>query len=477
MLRVGLEPNCILGCVSDLCIDRHLILKPPMKKYHSNIIAGILIFITLFINLAESLYGTSLRYIFTSIFVYYLATSLIINGFTLTKNSLGYIFFIALYVFSFYMFGSGNNLIIHLLTICIGVALFYNSLLALNYDVIKIWKFVKIIWCVIYLTLAIELIFVILGYQDLLSDTFPEFKRTLGFPAYRSLDNTFASFFEFNFKGLNSITLQAQAYGQFCVMLTILGFTYTENRYRISNLIRLLIFIVVPLIMYSISPNITAIVIFIFIVSYFLFIKSYLKIYSFVKLLSLSIILIILVLFYLLGDFGFVRKYQFHDIYDLFLSHQFDYFLTMTFSDYILGVNLENYYNVAPKFEISYLSYLSVSGLIFGLLNLIILFKFTHSTLKQIKYFYKTKPFYKKLIEIQSANLLFVLSMLVSSIHFPVITNYLGTLIFIFHLSFGFYILKINRAMLVKCYSRVSEQACPFAAQAFAEAPQEFRSC
>jgi hypothetical protein len=60
----------------------------------------------------------------------------------------------------------------------------------------------------------------------------------------------------------------------------------------------------------------------------------------------------------------------------------------------------------------------------------------------------------KEIIEIQISNLLFVLSMLLSFMHFPVITSYFGTLIFIFNLSFGFYILKVNRGHINRVRGR-----------------------
>jgi hypothetical protein len=124
--------------------------------------------------------------------------------------------------------------------------------------------------------------------------------------------------------------------------------------------------------------------------------------------------------------------------------------LNRSFSDYVLGVGLNEYYDAAPEFEISFISYLSVCGLIFGLVNLAILYGFVRSTLKQIKASIKKKRVDRQIIEIQVANLLFVLSMFLSTIHFPVITNYLGSLIIIFHLSFGFYILKKNRATMAR---------------------------
>lgn len=404
----------------------------------------------LFTNLAESIFAMSLRSVFTSVLVYFLLSSWMIGQFTLTRNVLNYISFLVLYVFCFYVFGSGNNLIIHIITICLGGALFYSALLALNYSVIKIWEFARKVWYLIYATLIIELIVVVSGYQGILFDTFPEENRAFGLPAYRSLYNTFANFFDLSFTGLNSITLQAQAYGQFAVMLSILGFAYTQSTFRKSNLTHIIMLIVAPLMIYSISPNITSSIIFICIVSYVFLIKLHLEIYSVKKAIALFFIFVTIIFCYYFADLGFVRTYSFDDLYDIFLNQQIDYMLTRSFSDYVLGVSLDEYSNVAPVFEISYLSYLSISGVIFGLVNLIILGKFTISTLKQIKVLYKNKLVDKTIVEIQVANLLFVLIMFLSSMHFPVITNYLGSLIFIFHLSFGYYLLKVNSTILVE---------------------------
>ncbi len=418
--------------------------KPLVQKYFSNTIASILVFTTLFISLTESAYGTSLRYVFTLMFAYYIASSETIGKFTLSRGSIKYIAFLMLYAFCFFVFGSGNNLIIHLFTICFGVVFVYNMMLSLNYDVVKIWQYATKFWYVIYFTLIVELIIVIYGFQGLLYETFPEANRTYGLPAYRSLINTFAIFFRLEFNGLNSIILQAQAYGQLCVMLTILGFSYTQSSFRKSHLFKFLTLVMCPLILYSISPNITASIIFIFIIANIFFVKFYLGVFSTAKFIILSGVISIVVCLYYLSDLGFVRTYNFNSLYTLFMSKQIEFMVTRSFFDYVLGVGLDEYYNVAPKFEIAYLSYLSVSGLIFGFVNLFVIFKFTGLTFKQVKALNAGDLTKKRVVEIQIANLLFVLSMLLSSVHFPVITSYLGSLIFIFHLSFGLYMLKIN---------------------------------
>jgi hypothetical protein len=423
-------------------------LKLSTSKYHSLAVANLLVFIALFINMAEAVSVRSLRSIFTLVFAYYLASSFLLNKAVLTKSSFDYILFLVVYTFCFYLFGSGNNLIIHLLTICFGVVLLFNALLASNFSLEEIWGFAKKVWCVIYFTLVVELVLVMLGYQLKLYAMFPEETRALGLPAYRSLYNTFATFFGLDFTGLNSVTLQAQAFGQFCIMLTILGFSYTRVTYSKNNFLKALTFLVAPLLIYSVSPNITSSVLFLSIVAYVLFLKLYLGLYSLGKFIALSGFVLTLIFFYYLSDLGFVRKYHFEDLYDLFLSQQVDYLLSKSLSDYLIGVDLREYHDVNEVFEIGYLSYMMVSGAVFALVNLCIFFKFIWVTLKQAKLINQIKSADKKIIEIQLSNALFVLVMLLSSMHFPIMTNYLGTLIFVFHFAFGFYILKINRGWI-----------------------------
>jgi hypothetical protein len=423
-------------------------LKLSTSKYYSLIVASLLVFIALFINMAEAVSVRSLRSIFTLVFAYYLVSSFLLHKVVLTKSSFNYILFLVAYTFCFYLFGSGNNLIIHLLTICFGVVMLYNALLASNFSLGEIWGFAKKVWFIIYFTLVVELVLVVLGYQLKLYAMFPEETRALGLPAYRSLYNTFASFFGLDFTGLNSITLQAQAFGQFCVMLTVLGFSYTRATYSKNNILKAFTFMVAPLLIFSVSPNITSSVLFMFIVTYVLFLKFYLSVYSFGKFIALSGFVFALIFFYYVSDLGFVRKYNFEDLYDLFLSQQIDYLLSKSLPDYLIGVDLHEYHSVNEEFEIGYLSYLMVSGAVFAVVNLFIIFKFTWVTLKQAKFINQIKSADKKIIEIQLTNALFVLVMLLSSMHFPVITNYLGTLIFVFHLAYGFYILKINRGLI-----------------------------
>ena len=412
-----------------------------MGEIHRNFVASILVLLLLIVSMEESVFGMSFRSVVTIVFAYYIGVCLASRKLHIPTGVFLYLLFLAVYTLVFYLVGSGNNLIIHLLTICYGVAGLYVVMLALKPDIASVWRYVFLFWMIMLLSLAAEFMLAMFGYQGLLSSFFPEANREYGLPAYRSLYNTFSSYFNLGFDGLNSVSLQAQAYGQFCIMLTILGFSYTTKTIQVGRLSKCFWFLLAPLILYSASPNITAGVMFVFILGYVLFVKFYIGIYSAGRFLTLIGVFSACVSIYYLGDFGFVRSYSMDDLYDLFVGRQFDYMLTRTPTDYLLGVGQQEYYDVAPDFEITYLSYLSISGLVFGGVNLFLLLHFTVRSFRQVKSVNGARPD-GGWAEVQAANLLFILAMFLSSIHFPVITSYLGSGIFIFHLAFGMYILN-----------------------------------
>jgi hypothetical protein len=403
--------------------------------------AWILVFGLLIVSMAESYLGVSLRIAITIGFAYYIGICLASHKLIIPSGVVLYFLFLAIYTFVFYMIGSRNNLIIHLLTIFYCVPSLYLAMLVLKPNVASIWRYVNLFWIVILLSLAAELSLGILGYQELLSGIFPETNRAFGLPAYRSIDNTFSRHFNLGFNGFNSVSLQAQAYGQFCIMLTILGFSYTTKTIQAGRLTKCFWFLLAPLILYSASPNITAGVMFVFILCYVIFIKMYIGIYSASRFLVLIGVVAACFSIYYLADFGFVRSYGRGDLYDLFVGPQLDYMLTREPAGYLLGVGQQEYYDAAPDFEIAYLSYLSISGLVFGGVNLFLLLHFTVKSFRQVKSVNGDRPI-GGWAEVQAANLLFILAMFLSSIHFPVITSYLGSGIFIFHLAFGMYILN-----------------------------------
>lgn len=418
-----------------------------MGEIHRNFVALMLVLLLLIVSMVESVFGMSFRYAVTIGFAYYVGVCLASRKFKIPKDVFLYLLFLTVYTLVYYLAGSGNNLIVHLLTICYGVAGLYIVMRALKLDVASVWRYVFLFWMIMLLSLAAELALAMLGYQGLLSSIFPEVNRAFGLPAYRSIYNTFSTHFGLGFDGLNSVSLQAQAYGQFCIMLTILGFSYTAKSIQIGRLSRGWWFLLVPLVLYSSSPNITAGVMFAFIIGYVLFVKFYIGIYSAGRFLVAIALVSACMAVYYLADFGFVRSYSADDLYDLFVGRQLEYMFTRTPFDYLLGVGLQEYSDAAPEFEIAYLSYLSISGLVFGGTNLYLLINFTIRSFRQIKSENAARPG-GGLAEVQAANLLFVLSMFLSSIHFPVITSYLGSSIFIFHLAFGMYILNAKHDSL-----------------------------
>ena len=413
------------------------------SKFHIKLVTGLLVLSLLIISMIESILGVSLRLFITGVFVYYLCICFGFNGFILTRGTLRYIVFLLFYSFSFFLISSGNNLIIHLLTISFGVVFLYGAMMRIKIDIELTWSRVLIFWRFIYFTLVIELVLVFLGYQNFFYNLFPESNRIFGLPAYRSLYNSFTNYFELDFDGLNSITLQAQAYGQFCVMLTILSFQHAKKNTSDNKFFSFIFKLVVPLLIFSVSPNITATIVFIFILIYVVAMRYYIGQYSLSKLLCMSGLMLFLFGYYYFADLGFIRRYESDKIYDLFLGAQLDYIFNINTIDLLFGVGLEEYYEVAPAFEIAILSYLCVSGMVFGLVNLYLILKFSIRSLKQIKCAVDNNENHN-IAEIQSTNLLFMLSMLLSAIHFPVITSYLGSAIFIFHFSFGLYILRMN---------------------------------
>jgi len=412
-----------------------------MGEIHRNFVALIFVLLLLIVSMAESVFGMSFRYVVTVGFAYYIGVCLASLKFKIPKNVILYLLFLSLYIVVYYLVGSGNNLVVHVLTICYGVAGLYIVMLELKVDIASVWRYVFLFWVIMLLSLAAELALAMFGYQGLLSSIFPVANRAFGLPAYRSLYNTFSTYFGLGFDGLNSVSLQAQAYGQFCIMLTIFGFSYTASTFQVGRLYKCFLFLLIPLVLYSSSPNITAGVMFAFIIGYVLIVKFYIGIYSAgMFLVSIAVVAACMSVYYL-GNFGFVRSYSVDDLYGLFVGQQLEYMLNRTSIDYLIGVGLREYYDVAPDFEIAYLSYMSITGLVFGVGHLVLLINFTIRSVRQIKSVYVIRPA-GVLAEVQAANLLFVLSMLLSSIHFPVITSYLGSGIFIFHLAFGMYILN-----------------------------------
>ena len=350
------------------------------------------------------------------------------------------------YVACFYFFGSGNNLIVHVLTIFFGITLLYNALITSNYTIEKVWMGLKILWVLIYITLIMEFVVVFLGGQETLYDVFPQENRLNGLPAYRSLVNSAKDYFGLHFDGLNSITLQAQAYSQYCVMLMIFGFSFFGKIFYKINPRNLALYFFGPLLLFLISPTTTASIILIFEFSFLLLIRKWLIPTRMIKYIIL--ITSIIIISTILLQMELIMKYDTSDLYDLFIEGQINHFSERSFSEYLLGYGMNEYEYISTKYEIALISYMSICGFSICIINIAIMLGLIKETLRQTKILYKLGFIKKNNLEIQLINLTLMLAMFISSIHFPVITNYLGSLLFISHFAFGFYMLYLNRNYL-----------------------------
>ena len=68
--------------------------------------------------------------------------------------------------------------------------------------------------------------------------------------------------------------------------------------------------------------------------------------------------------------------------------------------------------------------------------------------IRQVKYLYDNKLTSSEHLEMQIMNLLFIVAMLVSSIHYAVIGTYLGSMVFIINVSLGFYLVRTNTKLI-----------------------------
>lgn len=394
----------------------------------------------------ESHYRVSLRWAYTvGLALCYLPV--LLRGNTgLSIRNMAFICLVIIYACLYFILGAGNNLIYHLLTICLGTSLIYATLIGLKADVHKTWIFAKKAWIAIYLTLVLELLVAMLGFQGALYGLFPETMGQAGLPGYRILDNSYANYFSINFYGLNSVILQAQAYGQLCVMLTIFGFMSLENSSNIKKWKVRIVYILIPLLIFLLSPNITAVVILGAIIVFTISVRLKLKMDSSIKVGMSIIAIIVAIALISINGVGFFDKYQFSELYDIFLEKQVSFLLGISLKDLVIGVGLDEYYKEASVFEVAIVSYASVAGLVFVLINSSVVayyFKnfFTYLNRCNIK-----DKMNNKLLEIVCMNALVVMSMLLSFIHFPVFTSYLGGLIFMFHLAFGLYLLRNQKS-------------------------------
>jgi hypothetical protein len=324
-----------------------------------------------------------------------------------------------------------------------------NSVLALsNYGPREIWGLVKRIWGIIYISLFAELLLVVLGYQQVFRDIFPESNRERGLPAYRSIVNMFSNYFELGYDGLNSIVLSIQSYGQLCVMLTIFGFTYTDlkNRALLKSVVTLLL---LPLLMFLNSPNVTASIVFLSIIACSVFVKQYIGIYSLAKTLTMYLIFALLVaaVFYA-DEVGFLRKYDFAVFYSAYVNPQLDYVFNRGVSEYLVGMDLKKFVEVSFRDEVGIMSYATAIGLLFAFANFVLLLYFMSKNLNQIKTLYTKHLCKTDYLDMQVKNLIFIVAGLVSSIHYPVIFDFVVGGLFILNLSFCLFNVNENAKII-----------------------------
>jgi len=401
----------------------------------------------LFSNMFEAYFQQSFR-------LHLIATCTILfslfflQQFRIHKGVLIYVVLLSFYLANYYLFGPGDYRIVHVFTILIGVPLLYNVMVAANYSSQEIWGLCKLIWTIIYISLLAEFFLVVLGYQQSLYDIFQEsINRPKGLPAYRSIHNTFAIFFGLDYNGLNSIVLGIQAYGQLCVTLTVFSFKLVGR--RIMEFIKSSVFLILlPVLMYVNSPNVTGAIVLVAIIACNILVKQYIGIYSKPRTLVVISLVALLAAAIFTADFGFVRRYDWVDFYLEYVSPQIAYVLTRTLSESLIGVDLREFREIVDETEVGILSYASAVGIVFAFLNLALLLHFMRRNLKQIKALYVRKLCKVDHLEVQIKNLLIIVTMLVSSIHFPVLFDFVVSFIFILSVAFCLYSVNANTKIL-----------------------------
>lgn len=407
------------------------------------IVSGVL----LFSNVFEAYFQQSFRLPLSAICIILISQCFLIKP-KIHRNVLIYVISVLIYLDIYYLFGSGDYRIIHVYTILIGAALLYNVMVAANYSSEEIWGLCKLIWITIYITLLGELLFVVLGHQQFLYDIFPEsINKPKGLPSYRIIHNTFANFFGLDYNGLNSIILSAQSYGQLCITLTVFSFKLSGIRNK-EFLKYSILFILLPVLLYVISPNITGVIVLFSIMFCNVLIKQYIGMYSKPRTLIAMSLVVVLVTVFFIADIGFVRRYDWGEFYLDYVSPQINYVLNKNFSEYIIGADPKGFREVIDQSEIGALSYASAVGMIFLSLNLVLLLYFMCRNLIQIKTLYLRKLCKVDYLEMQIKNLLLIVAMLVSTIHFPILFDFVVSLLFILNVSFCIYSVNNNMKII-----------------------------
>jgi hypothetical protein len=383
--------------------------------------------------------------IYASFLLYLVAVAARSRNFQIKKSVLIVLICNSFYAINYFLIGPGSYLMIQTLIVCIGVPLLYNAMVIMNYDVLQVWNAFKKIQIAIYCSLIVEFVIAILGYQSALEAAFQPSSERPSLAGYFSLHNSFAAYFDLGFVGLKSLALTYQAYGQFCVMLTIFGFRYLKRPF---NPFKSIVFVIAPIALSLVSPNATAVAILVSIIVAMILIKAYLNLYSPLRVLVWFLTLPIALYIVYASNLGFVRTYDLELFYLVYVAPQMDYVLSRSIIENVIGVDARIFEELRQQFEVALLSFMSATGSVFFVLNLSLVVFLIFKNLQQIKFLHKERSCSNEYLEVQIMNLLFVISMLVSTIHFPVISTYIGSMIFVMNLSLGFYIVHTNKQLI-----------------------------
>ena len=400
----------------------------------------------LLVTLFETYFDRSFRSIIYALFLsYVIGVGVRSKDFKVKKTVLAGLIVNFLYAITYYLVGAGSYLMVPAITVCIAVPLLYSCMTMMDYGVIQVWSAFRKIQIAIYGSLIAELLIAIFGYQSALQAIFPPGRERPSLFGYFVLHNSFSTYFGLNFTGLVSLALSNQAFGQFCVMLTIFGFRYLKGPFNLS---KMAVFVLLPIAMSIVSPNETSAVMLITIIAATIAIKAYLNIYSRIYVFGSVFAMIMFLYVVYTSDLGFLRQYELSIFYDIYVAPQLNYISSRSVMENLLGVDVQTFEVLRQQYEVALLSYMSATGSVFFMLNISVVVYFMGKNMKQIKYLHESGSCSNEYLEAQIMNVLFVVAMLVSTIHYPVIGTYIGSMVFIINLSLVFYAVYINKHLI-----------------------------
>lgn len=400
----------------------------------------------LLVTLVETHFDRSFRTPVYSLFLAYLiAIGIRSNNFIFTRSVLMGLLCNSFYAVTYFLVGPGSYLMAQVLTVCLSIPLLYSAMTMMDYDPQEVWGTFRKVQIAIYVALVAELIISFLGYQSVLESLLPQGTNRSELFGYKDRHNTFSAYFDLGYAGLSSLAMIDQGFAQFCVMLTIFGIRYFRGPFRIS---RFIFFVLVPIAMSIASPAVTSVVILVVILLASILIKAYLKIYSRMHVFSwlLGLPLSLYVLYS--ADLGFIRSYDLDLFYDIYVEPQLNFILSRSFTENMIGADTRIFEESRQQYEVAFLSYMTATGPVFFLLNVSVVVGLIFRNIRQVKYLYDNKLTSSEHLEMQIMNLLFIVAMLVSSIHYAVIGTYLGSMVFIINVSLGFYLVRTNTKLI-----------------------------